>query len=226
MDFKKALFPMQKLEVITVDEATEQRHVYYSRIEETTEKSITITAPYGQKTFLLPRYQEQYMMRIAGNGCAYLFWTYLLDHARDPIPMWMVAWPTEIRRIQMRSFVRLDIVMEITVQLYTHMEDEPQIIRLFTKDISGNGVSLVWEQPMPIGAWVKIFLPVDSAQIIEVEGEVLRVIPHGVDDANYAIIVKLKKIQEAARAKLLRFIFSKQIERRNRDLQRQSPDLL
>lgn len=215
MDIKKFICLLQKVDVIDVDPETQQKHVYFSRIEDMNEKSITIAAPYARRVFLPPKYRKQYIMRVPGEGCAYFFRIHLLETIKDPIPLWVIAWPVDIERVQMRDFVRLAIILDVTVELLDSEEEEKTFMTL-TRDISVNGVRIVLKHSLPIGTKLKVTLPIFT-EMLEVVGVVIRVSRTETEDKKYEVVIKFEEIQEKIKAKILRFIYKKQIERHQKE---------
>ncbi|BBB92093.1 MAG TPA: PilZ domain-containing protein [Methylomusa anaerophila] len=226
MDHKGIFRVLQKIHFIDTDIDADidadsenyQTRIYSSHIEDIKEKSLLVAVPYSQGHYLPRRYLKEYNVRVTPGPCVYIFNTKLLAFISDPIPMWEISMPQEVKRIQTRGYARLDITLMIDVTIIQPDGGIDEKIATFTRDISGSGLgfSLDKDRAVPLGTKLKIMLPLGEIHVIRAEGEVIRVIPHDLNPEKNVIGLKFTKIANADRECLSKFIFRKQIVRRNK----------
>lgn len=209
----------QKVDIIVDEPDKKHRRIYYSRIEDIGEDSLTIAAPYRRGMYLPPSPRRSLTARVTAGNCAYLFKSGLIRYITEPIPMWIITRPTEITKVQMRNFVRLDIVLDIHLEL---IEEKPAaenpVIATLTRDISAGGLRAVFTRPVIAGTKVKITLPLpDDAAVIEAAGEIVRVIPPDAVGDKQTVAIEFTNISEKTRGQIVKYIFRKQVERRKKE---------
>jgi c-di-GMP-binding flagellar brake protein YcgR len=217
MDIKKIFNPLQRIYFMQEDLAKDKANsrMYYSRVEEVSDSEITVVEPYGQGFYLPRNYQQLYKGRVVLDNCAYLFKTKLIRYIDGFIPLWVMAMPVEIRRDQLRNFVRLPIHVDVTIVLLAEgNEGEP--ISTITQNISGSGVGVVLKEPLPLRSKVKVVLPLDY-DVVEAEGEVVRVVAPEPNYDKQAIGINFTNIKESSRKIIIRYIFRKQVARRKKE---------
>lgn len=115
-----------------------------------------------------------------------------------------------IRKMQRREFFRLDIVLNVIVEI-NNSEDEIKEISAISKDISGGGIRLICKEKLNLGCLLKCIIPLDD-ETIEVRGEVIRCESESISDSiyRYDIGIKFIDIDENIRKKIISFIFDRQ----------------
>lgn len=206
----------QKVEIMEQQDGQEKR-IFQSRVEDITKNSLEIAVPYAKGSFMTFERGEELRARVTDGSCAYLFTTKLLDSINDPISLWVVSLPTTVQKIQLRSFVRLDVNLGVQMDLGEE-EGNGLNINALTKDISGGGIQVLLPTPLSIGKRTKITLPLSDRTIVEAKGEVVRVIPPLADYGKYGIGIKFTAIEERTRDGIIKYIFQKQVERRRKML--------
>ncbi len=208
----------KKIDVIVEDPETGHRLTYSSRIEDIGEDSMTIAAPYRRGSFLPPWTGRTFSGRIAGDKCAYIFKSALLQYITDPIPLWVIAPPTDVKKVQMRSYVRLDVVLDVKLEFAGEGDGgSSHVISTLTRDISAGGTRVVVSKPLVPGKKVKITLSLPEADSVEAVGEVLRNIPPENPGERHTAAIEFIDIKEKNRGKIVKYIFRKQIERRKKE---------
>jgi len=206
----------QKVDVIEDNPKTQERNIYFSRIEDIGATSIFISPPYRKGFYLPPKMGRVITARVAADNCAYLFKATFLSPSVTSIPVWEISLPTDIKKIQMREFVRFNIILDIKIELL----DEPhkdKIIMALSKDISAGGVQVVLKEPLPEHSKVKVTMPLGTQAVVEVQGKIVRVLlPETANDRCCAGIM-FTDIAEKMRNQIIKYIFSKQAERRQKE---------
>lgn len=208
----------QKVDVIVEDPLTRQRHVYFSRIEDKAEDSLTIAAPYRRGFYLTPIPDRDVFARVTSDNCAYQFKSTLVRVEEDPIPMWVLTPPAELQRIQMRAYVRLNIVLDAELEILENLSDGETFATL-TRDISAGGIRVLMNKPLNQGMKVKVVMPLPGTTTIEATGEVVREIPPEQTGDKPSAAIQFMEVKEKTRGDIVKFIFKKQVERRKKEIQ-------
>jgi len=217
IDMKKIFFPTQKVDVLIDDAATGKKRVFNSRIEDIQENRLIIAAPYSQGYFLPPHSGREIHARVTSNDCAFLFMVKLRSYVHDPVALWTISWPTDVERVQMRSYVRFEVLLDVRLMIID--EDNAKPISTITKDISAGGLRVMMGTPLPVGTQLDIAFNLDEENVVEAKGEVVRIIRPKADHDKYAVAIRYSQIDEKVRGKVIKFIFKKQIERRKKLLE-------
>lgn len=208
----------QKLDVIETDPETQEQDLYFSRIEDIDNNSMMITPPFRRGFYLPPRPGRILVARVVIEKVPYVFESSLIRYVAERIPMWEITKPKRFIKKQMRENVRLDIALNVTlVPLYS--EDESKIIKTLTRDISAGGALIGWTKALPIGEKYKVSLAFTTNFSIEVEAEVVRVIPPHPPQEKYFMGMRFKEkdIDEPLKKRIIQFIFGKQAEKRQKE---------
>jgi c-di-GMP-binding flagellar brake protein YcgR len=206
----------QKIDII-VEGSGKARQIYFSRIEDLGTDTITIAAPYRKGRFLPPWTGRKFSVRVPAEGCAYLFESTLLRTVSDPIALWVIAPPVNIKKVQVRAYVRLPDVLDVTLELLGKEESEGDVITTLTKDISGGGIKVVLNNPLPAGTKLRVILPLPGVGTVVTMGEVVRGIPPEQSGDRPAAAIEFRDIRERDRGNIVKYIFKKQIERRKKE---------
>jgi len=205
---------MQKVDIIEENPETNEKSTYFSRIEDIGLKSIFIAPPYRKGFYLPPKVGKIITMWITAESCAYLFSVELLGYPSAPVPFWEVALPINVKKIQRRQYVRFDIALDVKIEI----EDKPgdPIIAL-TKNVSAGGVQIVLQEPLPEDSRVKVILPLTSEATVVAKGEVIRIVFPQAPYEKITTAIKFSEIEERARDLIIKYIFRKQAERRQKE---------
>jgi c-di-GMP-binding flagellar brake protein YcgR len=206
----------QKINII-VEEPDTKRQVYTSRIEDISADTVTIAAPYRKGHFLPPWTGRKFSVRIPADGCAYLFDSTLLRTVSDPIALWVIAPPVNLKKIQVRAYVRLADVLDVTLELTGEEESDSSVITTLTKDISAGGIRVVLNKPLPAGTKLRVTLPLPGVGTLVTMGEVIRNIPPELPGDRHSAAIEFRDIRERDRGEIVKYIFKKQVERRKKE---------
>ena len=219
----------QRVEIIVDDEPYQGS--YLSRIEETTEKQITVAIPM-QKGEIVPLRSGTIVSVVFFDDLAvYEFQAKITRSWQDGIPVLIMPVPAKIKRIQRRSFVRLEVLLPLRIYI-DDKNGNSILINAQTADISGGGarVSISKRNLEAIvefagggnafGCKLKMELVIrdkldEAEQIVEFIGGIIR---HGEKSGDHWLAICFDEISERHRDKIISFIFKKQLEFRNRGL--------
>lgn len=190
---------------------------YHSRIEDITSSSITVAMPMSKGYPVSLNHGGQFYAKVFTDGAAYKFKSTLLERRLHPIPVWVVSQPTDITKIQQRAFVRVDATVPVKVMARDDSEDS-LLLSLTTKDISGGGLRLISKQTINLGVYLTLRIELPEFGTIETPAEVVRVDKPDNERDLYWIGVRYIKLPENLRNKIIKFVFKKQLEYRQKGL--------
>jgi c-di-GMP-binding flagellar brake protein YcgR len=217
IDMKNIFFLTQKVDVLIDDTAGGRKRIYNSRIEDIQENELIIAAPYSQGYYLPPRSEREFYARVTADDCAFVFKTSLRGYVQDPVALWTISWPTDVERVQMRSYVRFAVNLD--VRLTNSDEDDAKPVSTLTKDISAGGLRVLMGTPLPVGTHLDVTLYLDEENAVEAKGEVVRIIRPKAEHEKYAVAIRFSQIDEKVRSQVIKFIFKKQIARRKKQIE-------
>jgi c-di-GMP-binding flagellar brake protein YcgR len=203
----------QRLEIMLTSAPGEK---FTSRIEEINPDNLIIAMPMAKGHPILLHNGSEFFVRLVVHSAAYQFSCIFLDKRIQPIPVWIASLPRNIKRIQQRAFVRIDTALPVHWQSLS--SEEAPIIRSITKDISGGGVRLVSKKPIPLGEKLNISIQLADIGPLELICEVVRVEQPKSDVPIFWIGTKFLDLAENTRNKIIKFIFRKQLEERQKGL--------
>ncbi len=191
---------------------------FTSRIEDITDSYMIIAMPMSRGIPVYLSNNETFLAKCVSQNQMYRFSCILVDKKLQPIPIWKVSLPFNITRIQQREFVRIHVMLSVVVNVIDPELDSPEIIKVYTKDISAGGLQFADREKYQIGQKLQLTIHFPNLDTIEVIGEVVRV-DESPDEPNlYFISVRYAELDEVRRCKIIQFVYKKQLESRNRDL--------
>lgn len=216
MDFLKLA---STIDIFEKDPETEDDILYLSRIEKITENSILITPPVIKGDCFQALQEDSGKIInacVAAQGCSYLFECQLMDCKENPEDCWEISLPINIKRIQRREHVRLAIILDVKIEF---IDQKKKVITTFTKDISAGGVRVVLEEPLPDDLDITISLPLTEEVAIETKGEVVRVIFPKTPRGMVTTAIKFNEIPKEEQEMITKYIFKKEVQRRQKDIE-------
>ncbi|MHB8170458.1 MAG: flagellar brake protein [Thermincolia bacterium] len=194
--------------------------IYRSRVENITNSCIVLGAPmeYGRLVHLPPG--TKIRVSYYDDKATYTFDSAIIDRNMGTLLQISIERPSSIKRTQRRNFVRINTKLPVS---YTIISDElpgaahPQ--QGTALDVSGGGIRFQTSLFLPEGTVLELKIDVQGLGQISALGKVVRTISSGEKDANsYVIGVQFMIIEEKERDKIIRHIFDKQRELRQRGL--------
>lgn len=191
----------------------------YSRIEDMTSEAMTIAMPMSKGYPIIIPNGSTVWGRVVENGQVYQFQSTVTGKRISPLPVWILTLPANITKVQQRSFVRLDIVLPVKIQVMPNEHDgDVPFTDLLTKNISGGGVCLITQDKLKLGTKLNVQLQLPEQEAWIISSEVVRLDMPQNDRQLYWIGVKFLDIAEPIRNRLIRFIFRKQLEQRQKEV--------
>jgi c-di-GMP-binding flagellar brake protein YcgR len=90
---------------------------FRTRVEEVGKKILTIGVPVYERQYLPLREGTKFEVEFTDNIVAFSFRTVLLKRFFAPIPTFVIEYPTYIKKIQRRKYVRIPIISLIRYQV-------------------------------------------------------------------------------------------------------------
>ncbi|MCM3633089.1 MULTISPECIES: flagellar brake protein [Paenibacillus] len=205
------------------EELTKEPVEYKTRVADENEQVLVIELPINTKNGRMKRLQAGDVLSasfITNTGVKHFFETYVTkvrEAAEGELIFYEIARPSEdaMTSVQRRNFFRIDIEVDIAVK-----NKQGQRFVFKTDDIGGGGVSFMinrnqsFEPGEKLSCW--LLLPHRNGTIEHscFEAEVLR--EKELETGRKIIMVKFDEIAEQERQRVIRFLFEKQIQFRDR----------
>ncbi|MDU2066692.1 MAG: flagellar brake protein, partial [Sporomusaceae bacterium] len=161
----------QRVEIILVSGRETEYH--RSRIEEVGKNQLVLAMPMKQQMPVIPLSGTSFYGSILNETGRYQFKSVYQDKRLRPIPVWLVTMPTEIQKIQQRSFVRLDIGVSVIVKWQNEAGEQSE--QMITRDLSGGGVCLIASKPFLLQTEVVLTIDLGDGELVMATGTVIRV---------------------------------------------------
>jgi len=194
--------------------------VYRSRVENISNSWIILGAPLvkGSPILLLPG--TQIRVNYYDSQAVYTFEAEVISQSSGLKPTVTVSRPISIRRTQRRNFVRLDSKLPVSfVVINDELVEAGNPQRGTTLDISGGGIRFETSEHLPEGTVLDLNIELSGTGKVSALGKVVRAVASGNKGKNtYVIGVQFMIIEEKERDKIIRYIFDKQRELRQRGL--------
>lgn len=121
----------------------------------------------------------------------------------------------EIKKIQRRSYYRLDVLLEVRYRVVSHFDKEYDVglpyKRTLATDLSGGGISLILEEKLERGSLIECEINNAQTEKISFTGKIARC-ERIVRDSRYKYLagVEFTDISDNSRERVIRYIFSEQ----------------
>jgi len=202
------------------DEVTEEPIEYKTRIADEDEQTLSFEIPINLKTGRMKVLRagsilSAYFMN--ESGVKHFFETYVIKARQGQVPVFIVARPSEdaMTSIQRRNYFRIDIEVDIALQT----ENGKRFV-FKTADIGGGGTSFLVKSghtfvpEQKLNCWLLLPHRNGSIEHSQFVGEVLR--EKELENGNKIVMLKFESIAEPERQRVIRFLFEKQIQFRDR----------
>lgn len=201
----------------------DETEYYATRVEDIRPEGIVLAMPMRKAVPVFLPEGSAFEGKIIKNGVLYAFQSRLFSKTLLPLPVWVVSEPDKIKKIQLRSFVRLDIGLNASVWALdsegTRLDGTHQSV--VTKNVSAGGALVASPAGYSSGTKVLVHVNCDNNMVIKSEGVIVRSIPEYREAgalALYSVGIEFLQLEERERRHIIQFINAKQIERRQRDI--------
>ena len=206
----------QKLDIFDESPETMEKRTFVSRVEEVDDEFVLILPPFLKGSPFFPRVGEALTAKIVFNSVPYYFETSLVRYRRDPFPLWEISLPENVRKVQLREHVRLNLVLNTTIEVLTSMS-QGKVIKTISKDISAGGLQGVFPHFVPIGTKLNISVPLPNSVVVESTGQIVRLIPPSSKVDKLMAGIKFIDLEEKMKDQITKFVFAKDLEMRRRE---------
>ncbi|BAD40471.1 conserved hypothetical protein related to flagellar biosynthesis [Symbiobacterium thermophilum IAM 14863] len=200
---------------------------YSTYLEALEDSTIRVAHPMFGSALIPLMPGDEVMVEYVYNGERVGFAAQVLQRVTEETPALILTrpGPGDIRRQQLRNFVRLDISLPIEYAPGGRKagEEEPELLPGRTVNISGGGALIVTGESYPPGTRLDLVLHLPD-RVIPVEAEVVRhvpvaVVPGSGDPVQTRLGVRFTQIEERDREQIIRFIFAEHRRRRRKGLE-------
>lgn len=135
---------------------------------------------------------------------------------KDNIKILLVKKISDIKHFQRRDFFRLNIVLNMDLEV---IENGLPIktISAISKDISGGGIRVITKEKLSEHTVVKCIIKLDN-DVVEPFGKIIRCAPQADSIIKYDVGICFTTIDESIRSKIISFIFKNQRKLRKKGL--------
>lgn len=188
-----------------------------SRVEEVGADRLVIAAPLNKGLPLHVEDGHYLVVKVVIDKVPYLFSSSLLAKRSGAVALWEIAMPYGPKKVQQRNYVRLDVMLPVTVYV-PDAQGREKSLRAVTKDLSGGGALVVLRERLTEGVKCFLVLEVPDSEPVRTAGEIVRIDQPQADSKVYWTAVKFIGLPESDRDAIIRFIFKKQLELKRKGL--------
>lgn len=203
------------------------RTVYNTLIQKIGEDYFAVGLPMIGDTEVPLHPGETVEIRIVTDKGRFYFDTEVLGRDWDRIPLYRLAWPKEIKRQQLREYVRWRVALEVKYEPIKEADlknihlRQPRR-RAISLDLSGGGLQMLVKEPLPVDSLLLLHLELPGRrgrETITAVGRVRRLSVYEEEGpTRYAVGVSFENISERDRDRIIGFIFQRMIAERQRGL--------
>lgn len=203
---------------IEVKPQGDEKKYYKSHIHGVKENLFLINPPYRGKDDLLLHKGDQVDVVLITDKEKYIFAARVVDRVTTPLQGYVLMVQGEAKRIQMREFVRVKVLLDVEIGEFLEEEglDEVIYVPATMVDLSGGGAGVVSNVPFGEGKQLILRFNIslrDEERRILVMTEVRRC--HKMEDLNrYMVGVAFKGLSDRDQDQIIEYIFQKQREQR------------
>lgn len=205
---------------------------YLCRVQDINDDEVLIDMPLSQGSIVPLRPESMVRVTYFGkDGVIYEFDSSFTRERVDNVPVMRMPIPNEIRRIQRRSYVRIEISLPVRIFIEDDLTKEVEIVECSTIDVSGGGARLLLskEQNKIIASLLEkeeddskvlkmSILLREAADKYESINCVARIVRVGEIINKHFYAINFEFIEEKSRDKIIAYIFKKQMELRNKGI--------
>ncbi|NLP44205.1 MAG: pilus assembly protein PilZ [Peptococcaceae bacterium] len=203
------------LSVEVVVREGEYKGRYRTKIEELGKRIISIGVPIADGQFVPLREGTPIEIFFNDELTAYSFESHIIKRIAVPIPTFIIEYPTKIKKVQRRRFVRVQVFKQLKYLVIGKdgVSDEKTGLM---NDISGGGVRFQSQENIETKTLMLLKLNLKDTEL-EIPAKVIR--SEKEEDTNtYIISASFQDISERTRDKIIGYVFDIQREMRRKGL--------
>lgn len=210
----------QKVTIFPVD----QDEQYVSSVYDIDARGIYVPIPFAGARPLVLTHGHKVQLKYLGEGSAYIFVTEAIGRKseQDRLPMYIFKHPLdpEIRRIQMREFVRVPVTIKVQYAP-PHEKDTAVLKKAYTVDISGGGMKVAVKEPINKGTMVLLTFTLNikakkKQQEFKLPAQAVRCQLVDEDTKVYHVGFKFLDIKPPQQDLIMAYVFERMVEIKRR----------
>jgi len=220
MDLKKKVEIGGKVEIISKGSNSKGLRSFSMIQDISDEGDLVVSLPMVEGRPILLNPGEKVGIRLFKEEASYLFYGDVRNRYRINNAVVVSIMPTSpIKRIQRRAYYRLKIILPVTVKVLDgDTENESQILKGYSIDISGGGLKLNMDYCLALNTMIECRIDLYDDRQLKIKGKVVRVNQANGPGSKYELGISFCCVSHKVREDLIRFIFSKQRELRKKGL--------
>lgn len=180
---------------------------------------MVIAMPMSKGFPVLVQQGQNFTAKLILDGKVYQFNSTLLHKVAYPLPVWEISLPKEWTKIQQRAFVRIRTTIPAKLKTYDPASlqfSEP--ISVLSRDLSGGGMQIVSKHSIEQGTKVQLEIELPDTGPLTFNGQVVRSEQSQTSHSVFWVGIKFQDMSERERSKIIRYIFKKQLDNRQKGL--------
>jgi len=201
---------------IKVSRAGGKEDWYSSKVQDINDTGLYISVPVKGLHPMVLSVGETVIITFLWEMSRYEFETQITGWRHDNIPLYELALPEKIRRIQLREFVRVSCIMEVEYAEIPEEGRQPVFRQCDSLDLSGGGIRLLVQKEYPVNTklMLKWALPFQNfKEQIEVIGKVVRSLPER-NAKKYLTGIQFEEITRRQQDLIVRYVLRRLSEQR------------
>jgi c-di-GMP-binding flagellar brake protein YcgR len=201
---------------LRVTRAVGEEEWYASSVQDLDKKTFCISIPTQGPRKLVLNIGETVKISFVAETSRCEFETSVVGRRHDNIPLYELDLPNECKRIQLRGFVRIPVIIDVCYAKLPDAGQEPVFTKCSSLDLSGCGIRLLLKENFAEGTSLIIKFEISvktRPEDVEVLGRVVRAMPEE-NVKGYQTAIQFEKISRRQQDLIVRFIYEKMSERR------------
>ena len=208
VEFTSAWFKLEQ-KVRVRSETIAEDESYETYVRDFVKEYLYLDIPKANGAFIVPAMGSKIYGSFISKNSVYIFETYIVNITRlSGIPVWVLAMPLEFRRIQRRSFLRMDVLLPVRIRVEAREGVFMPSIKTNCLDISAGGVRYVLDFPVNSGKITKLSVD-DFPGIGRLEAfcKAVRSVKSAYSEENYWVGAQFVNLPYKIEDKIVRHIF-------------------
>jgi len=202
---------------VVVSRNKKDKHEYTSSLEDITQSGFHITYPLHNQVSMSLKRGDTVYVKIPAESFSMEFNTHVKGFRRDNVPIIVLEIPEEYTRVQRRSAVRLEVLLDISIApIPKDKKAEIEFVKATALDISAGGMEILSNKQYEKGSqlFVAFDLRLDKRNIQSfcIKSVIRRSMP--MKTRKFKLGVQFEDISRSDTDKIVQYIFKKSAELR------------
>ena len=197
----------QKIKVRSENLAEDE--LYETHVRDFAADRLYLDIPKAEGAFVVPPMGSKILANFIFKNNVYFFETNIVSITRlQGVPVWVLDMPTEFKRIQRRSFLRMDVLLPVRIRIESREGVFLPSVKTHCLDISAGGVRYVLDFPINSGKLAKLSVD-DFPGIGRMEAlcKAVRSVKSAHSEENYWVGAQFVDLPYKIEDKIVRHIF-------------------